>query len=147
MRIAIGNDHVGLSLKPAVLAELQRLGQEVVNEGTDNVDRTDFPDYAEKVGRRIQSGEADRGILICGSGIGMTMAANKLRRIRACVAHDSYSARQGVEHDEMNVLCLGSQVIGNAVAAEVVRAFIEAEFNQIPRYAARVDKITALETS
>lgn len=146
MRIAIGNDHVGLSLKAAVMAELQRLGVEVINIGTDTAERSDYPDFAAEVGRLVQSGDADRGILICGSGIGMNMAVNKVQSIRASVAHDTYSARQGVEHDDMNVLCLGSQIIGDAVAAELVRAFLTAEFNQVPRYAERIRKISALES-
>jgi len=147
MRVAIGNDHIGLSLKPAVLAELEKLGVEVINAGVDAPERVDYPDYAAKVGRIVQSGEADRGILICGSGVGMCIAVNKLHGIRASVAHDVYSAHQGVEHDDMNVLCLGSQTTGAAVAGELVNAFISAQFNQIERFALRVRKITELEQS
>ena len=145
MRIAVGNDHIGLALKPAVLEELSRLGVEVINAGVDVAERVDYPDYAAKVGRLVQGGEVDRGILICGSGVGMCMAVNKLHGIRASVAHDTYSAHQGVEHDDMNVLCLGSQIAGPALAHELVSAFVNAEFNQVERFAARIRKITELE--
>ncbi len=147
MRVAIGNDHVGLSLKPAVMAELEKLGVEVINAGVDRPERVDYPDYAAKVGRLVQSGAADRGILICGSGVGMCIAVNKLHGIRASVAHDVYSAHQGVEHDDMNVLCLGSQTTGAAVAGELVSAFVSAQFNQVERFALRIRKIAELEQS
>ena len=134
MRVAIGNDHIGLSLKTAVLAELEKLGVEVINAGVDVPSTGRLPGLCRKGCRLVQSGEADRGILICGSGVGMCIAVNKLHGIRASVAHDVYSAHQGVEHDDMNVLCLGSQTTGAAVAGELVNAFISAQFNQIERF-------------
>lgn len=145
MRIGIGNDHAGLPLKPAVVAELRAQGHDVVDYGTDVTSSVDFPDYAGEVGRALQRGEIDRGILICGSGVGMCIAANKLRGVRASIAHDTYSAHQGVEHDGMNVLCLGSRVVGEAVAQELVRAFVNAEFQQEARFIRRLDKVAAFE--
>lgn len=147
MRIALANDHAGLGIKPAVIDELQRLGHEVLDLGTNDTQSVDFPDYAGVVGRAMQQGQAERGILICGSGIGMAIAANKLQGVRASVAHDTYSAHQGVEHDGMNVLCLGSRVIGDAVARELVRAFVGAKFQEEDRYIRRVNKIKAFEAS
>jgi ribose 5-phosphate isomerase B len=145
MRIAVGTDHVGLLLKQPVVATLAALGVEVIDLAPENTNSVDFPDYAERVGRAIQRGEADRGILVCGSGIGMCLSANKMQGIRASVAHDVYSAHQGVEHDDMNVLCLGSRVIGPALAEELVRSFVGAEFEADPRFLRRVGKINALE--
>ena len=114
--------------------------------GTEQTRNTDFPDFAELVGRAMQEGRVDRGILICGSGIGMCIAANKMSGLRASVAHDTYSAHQGVEHDGMNVLCLGSRIIGDEVAREIVRAFVAARFIEEERYHRRVKKIMALES-
>jgi ribose 5-phosphate isomerase B len=145
MRIAVGTDHVGLQLKQAVVETLVDLGIEVIDLAPESTKSVDFPDYAERVGRAIQKGDADRGILVCGSGIGMCLSANKMQGIRASVAHDVYSAHQGVEHDDMNVLCLGSRVIGPALAEELVRSFVRAEFEADPRFVRRVGKITALE--
>lgn len=145
MRIAVGNDHAGLALRSVVLDELRRLEIETLDLGTEQTQNTDFPDYAALVGRAMQEGRAERGILICGSGIGMCIAANKMRGLRASVAHDTYSAHQGVEHDGMNVLCLGSRIIGEEVAREIIRAFINARFMGEVRFQRRVDKIMALE--
>ena len=145
MRIGIGNDHAGLPLKAAVLAELQSSGHTIIDFGTDTTTSVDFPDYAGLVGRALQRGEIDRGILICGSGVGMCIAANKLRGVRASIAHDIYSAHQGVEHDGMNVLCLGSRVIGEAVAQELVRAFVAAEFQNEDRFVRRLNKVALFE--
>lgn len=145
MRIGIGNDHAGLPLKAAVLAELQSSGHTIIDFGTDATTSVDFPDYAGLVGRALQRGEIDRGILICGSGVGMCIAANKLRGVRASIAHDIYSAHQGVEHDGMNVLCLGSRVIGEAVAQELVRAFVAAEFQNEDRFVRRLNKVALFE--
>jgi ribose 5-phosphate isomerase B len=147
MRIAFANDHAGLAIKPAVLDELRQLGIEFTDLGTDETRSVDFPDYAGSVGRALQQGAADRGILICGSGVGMCIAANKLHGVRASIAHDTYSAHQGVEHDGMNVLCLGSRVIGDALARELVRAFVAAEFQQEDRFIRRVNKIIAFEAT
>jgi len=147
MRIGVGNDHAGLPIKAAVVDELQRLGHEVINYGVDATQSVDFPDYAGLVGQALQNHAIDRGILICGSGVGMAIAANKLRGVRASIAHDTYSAHQGVEHDGMNVLCLGSRVVGDEVARELVRAFVQARFVEEQRFIRRVNKITGMEAT
>ncbi len=147
MRIGVGNDHAGLPLKAAVVDELQRLGHEVADFGVNLNQRVDFPDYAGLVGRALQNQEIERGVLICGSGVGMAIAANKLHGVRASIAHDCYSAHQGVEHDGMNVLCLGSRVIGEEVARELVRAFVQAIFQEEQRFIKRVDKIMLMEST
>jgi ribose 5-phosphate isomerase B len=145
--IALACDHAGLLLKSAVRAELEALGFTVLDFGVDSPDSVDFPDYAALVGQAIQQEQVERGILLCGSGVGMAIAANKMRGVRASVAHDIYSAHQGVEHDSMNVLCLGSRVIGEAVARELVRAFVQAEFDPAARFQRRLDKINSLESA
>jgi ribose 5-phosphate isomerase B len=147
MRIAVGNDHAGLPIKAAVIDELQNLGHEVSDLGVNETKSVDFPDFAGRVGRALQEGEADRGILICGSGVGVCIAANKLRGVRASIAHDTYSAHQGVEHDGMNVLCLGGRIIGEAVARELVRTFVDAQFQEEDRFIRRVDKINTMEAT
>jgi ribose 5-phosphate isomerase B len=129
-----------------VLAELGARGDDVVDVGTDAPEpRVDYPDKAREVGEAIRAGEAERGILVCGSGVGASVAANKLPGIRAGLCHDSYSAHQGVEHDDMNVLCLGSEVIGAELAAELVRAFLAAEFEGGERYVRRLEKVEEME--
>lgn len=145
MRIAVGADHGGFPLKAAVVDELRTRGWEVTDFGAHSTESVDFPDYAEIVGSAIRRGEADRGVLLCGSGVGMAIAANKMRGIRASVAHDTYSAHQGVEHDGMNVLCLGARVIGEELAREIAASFAAAEFMQEERFQRRVGKIDALE--
>ncbi|GIV77391.1 ribose 5-phosphate isomerase B [Litorilinea aerophila] len=145
MRVAVGNDHAGLSLKAAVIDELEKLGHEVLDFGTNASSSVDFPDFATPVGQAIQGGQAERGILICGSGVGMCIAANKMHGIRASVAHDTYSAHQGVEHDGMNVLCLGARIVGDELARELVRAFMGASFQQEERFIRRLNKVNALE--
>lgn len=147
MRIAIGNDHAGLSLRAAVIAELEEQGHTVVDFGTDTSASVDFPDYAGLVGRALQRNEVERGILICGSGVGMAIAASKLHGVRASIAHDTYSAHQGVEHDGMNVLCLGSRVVGEAVARELVRAFVQATFQEEDRFIRRLRKVAEFESA
>ncbi len=147
MRIAVGNDHAGLSIKAAVIDELQRLGHVVTDHGTNDPHSQDFPDFAGYVGRAIQNGEADRGILICGSGVGVCIAANKMRGIRASIAHDTYTAHQGVEHDGMNVLCLGGRIIGEALARELVQSFVEAIFQEEARFIRRLDKVNTMEAT
>lgn len=147
MRIAVGNDHAGLPIKAAVLDELRQLGHEVTDLGTNDPRSQDFPDFAGYVGRAIQQGEAERGILICGSGVGVCIAANKMRGVRASIAHDTYSAHQGVEHDGMNVLCLGGRIIGEALARELVRAFVNARFEEEERFIRRVNKIKMMEAT
>jgi len=145
MNIAIACDHAGFPLKGALIQVIQSEGHRVVDYGTNSTESVDYPDYAEKLGRGIQAGEADRGILICGSGVGAAVAANKLKGIRAGLCHDCYSAHQSVEHDEVNVLALGARVIGSALAEDIVRAFLRAEFSGEPRHVRRLAKVAALE--
>jgi ribose 5-phosphate isomerase B len=149
MKIAIAADHGGFPLKQTVIDIVRVAGYEVIDLGTDSADAVDYPDYAEKLGRVIQRGEADRGILLCGSGIGACIAANKMRGIYAGIAHDTYSAHQGVEHDDMNVLCLGARIIGPEPAREIVNAFLAARFQGNDpgqeRHARRVGKVRKIE--
>jgi ribose 5-phosphate isomerase B len=146
MRIAAAFDHRGVKLREAVLAEIGALGHEVLDLGTDtDAVRIDYPDKAQEIGDAIHSGDAERGVFVCGSGVGASVAASKLRGIRAAICHDTYSAHQGVEHDDMNVLCLGSEVIGAELAVELVRAFLRAEFDGGERYVRRLEKIEKLE--
>jgi ribose 5-phosphate isomerase B len=145
MKIAVGADHAGFPLKEIVIAILEDNKHEAIDLGTFSTESVDYPDYAEKVGRAIQQGEAERGILLCGSGVGAAIAANKMRGIRAGVCHDTYSAHQSVEHDDANVLAIGARIIGIELAAEVVRAFIGAEFNGESRHVRRLNKTLALE--
>lgn len=145
MKIAVGVDHAGFPLKELVIAILERNRHEAIDLGTFSTESVDYPDYAEKVGRAIQQGEAERGILLCGSGVGAAIAANKMRGIRAGVCHDTYSAHQSVEHDDANVLAIGARIIGVELAAEIVRAFISAEFSGESRHVRRLNKILALE--
>ena len=145
MRIVIGADHAGFELKQILAAHLRHLGHEVVDKGTDSTAPVDYPDYAEAVARAILDGEAERGVLICGSGVGASVAANKIPGIRAAVCHDTYSAHQGVEHDDMNVLVLGARVIGVEQARELVNSFLSAKFSNEERHRRRLAKIKALE--
>ena len=146
MRIAVGADHAGVPLNETVIAELKRLGHEVVDCGTHDASKPDdYPDYAEAVSRAVLNGKADRAVLICGSGVGASVAANKLPGIRAGLCHDSYSAHQGVEHDNMNVICFGSRVIGPELALDLVRIFLGAQFTGEARHVRRLAKIEALE--
>ncbi|MDQ3888936.1 MAG: ribose 5-phosphate isomerase B [Actinomycetota bacterium] len=146
MKVVVAFDHRGTKLRESLLMELARLGYEVVDLGTDTASqRIDYPDKAREVGAALRAGEGERGILVCGSGVGASVAANKLRGIRAGLCHDTYSAHQGVEHDDMNVLCLGSDVIGAALAAELVRAFLQAEFQGGERYVRRLEKVEEME--
>jgi ribose 5-phosphate isomerase B len=146
MRVAVAFDHRGVKLRERVLEELDGLGHEVTDLGTDtDAKRVDYPDKARELGEAIQRGGAERGILVCGSGVGASVAACKLTGIRAAICHDVYSAHQGVEHDDMNVLCLGSEVVGAEVAAELVRAFLGARFDGGERYVARLQKVAAME--
>jgi ribose 5-phosphate isomerase B len=147
MKIAIGADHAGFSLKEELKRFLVAHGHEMVDAGTYGEESCDYPDFAFAVGKAVQDGIADRGVIVCGSGVGTSIAANKLKGIRAAVCHDTYSAHQGVEHDDMNVLCLGARVIGGALAQELVRAFIAARFTEEERHVRRVGKITAIEAA
>jgi ribose 5-phosphate isomerase B len=146
MKLAIGADHAGYALKELVRGYLERLGHEVMDLGAFNTEPSDYPDFAEAVGRKVQLGLAERGILICGSGVGVCVAANKIPGIRACMCHDHYSAHQGVEHDDMNVLVLGARIIGEETAYELVAAFLGARFqSQVERYLRRLNKVKAIE--
>ena len=146
MRVAVAFDHRGVRLRERVLGELEALGHELVDLGTDTAEpRIDYPDKARELGEAIQTGDAERGVLVCGSGVGASVAASKLAGIRAAVCHDVYSAHQGVEHDDMNVLCLGSEVVGPELAAELVRTFVGARFAGGERYVRRLEKIKELE--
>jgi ribose 5-phosphate isomerase B len=148
MRIAVAFDHRGVKLREALLQVLATEGHEVLDLGTDNDQiRIDYPDKAQEIGDAILSGGAERGVLVCGSGVGASVAASKLRGIRAAICHDVYSAHQGVEHDKMNVLCLGSEVIGAELAADLLRAYLRAEFDGGERYVRRLLKIEEMEKS
>ena len=146
MQVAIAFDHRGVKLRGRVLELLEELGHEVVDLGADtDAERIDYPDKAREIGNAIATGSAERGILVCGSGVGAAIAACKLPGIRAAICHDVYSAHQGVEHDDMNVLCLGSEVVGAELAADLARAFLRAEFEGGERYVRRLEKIEQME--
>lgn len=145
MKIAVGSDHGGYPLNEDVIKELQKLGHEVIDFGTHDSKSADYPDFARAVAEAVQRGEAERGIAICGSGVGVTVAANKVHGIRACLCHDTYSARQGVEHDDMNVLCLGARIIGVELALELVRAFMSGTFSDEERHRRRLGKVLEME--
>ncbi|MGB7876188.1 MAG: ribose 5-phosphate isomerase B [Anaerolineales bacterium] len=149
MKIAVACDHAGFPLKDQVLAAVRAGGHEVLDLGTDSVEAVDYPDYARKLGKAIQSGRAERGVLLCGSGVGASIAANKMPGVYAAVCHDSYSAHQGVEHDDMNVLCLGARIIGPELVRELVTEFLGARFQGNDpggeRHKRRVEKVRKIE--
>jgi ribose 5-phosphate isomerase B len=145
MKIVIGSDHAGFALKNSAGDLLRSLGHQVLDVGAFNENPSDYPDFAEAVGRAVLDGRAERGLLICGSGVGASVAANKLIGIRAAVCHDTYSAHQGVEHDDMNVLVLGSRVIGVKLAEDLVKSYLGAKFTNEERHVRRLAKIRALE--
>jgi ribose 5-phosphate isomerase B len=145
MKIVIGSDHAGFALKNAMGDVLRGMGNAVLDVGAFNENPSDYPDFAEAVGRAVLDGRAERGVLICGSGVGASVAANKLVGIRAAVCHDTYSAHQGVEHDDMNVLVLGSRIIGVKLAEDLVKAFLGAQFTNEERHKRRLAKIAVLE--
>jgi RpiB/LacA/LacB family sugar-phosphate isomerase len=145
MRIVIGSDHAGFELKKRITAYLSERKHEVLDIGTHSTEPVDYPDYAEALGQAILDGRAERGVLICGSGVGASVAANKMVGIRAGLCHDTYSAHQGVEHDDTNVLVLGARVVAHALAEELVRAFIEASFTNEERHRRRLEKVKAME--
>lgn len=148
MKIAVACDHGGFSLKSLVVQTLQELGHEVLDLGAHQYDATDdYPDFARYVGQAIQHGQARKAVLLCGSGVGASVAANKLEGVRAAVCHDVYSAHQGVEHDDMNVLCLGARIIGSALAKDLVVAFANAAFTGEERHVRRLEKVQAMESS
>ena len=145
MKIAIGGDHAGFPLKTELIPVIESLGHEVVDCGTDSTAPVDYPDYSRAVGELVRDGIVERGILICGSGAGATIAANKIKGVRAALAHDHYSAHQGVEHDDVNILTMGSRVIGTAIATEVTKAFLAANFSGEERHIRRLKKVLEIE--
>ncbi len=148
MKIALASDHAGFPLKKALAVHLKVIGHEVLDLGTDSEDKpVDYPDFAEKACREVTSGRAARAVVVCGSGVGACVAANKINGIRAGLCHDTYSAHQGVEHDDINVLCLGARIIGQALAFEIVSAFAGARFSGEERHQRRLDKVIRLEKS
>ena len=144
MRLGLGSDHAGFQLKKVVLEFLSELGHEPVDLGTYSSEPVDYPDYAEKIAVAVRDGSVQRGILICGSGVGASVAANKIPGVRAALCHDTYSAHQGVEHDDMNVLVLGERVIGVELAKELVRAYVSATFSGDERHVRRLNKVKKL---
>src|SRR5262245_35036274 len=146
MRIVIGSDHAGFPLKEDLTPYIRQLGHQVVDVGTHSTEPVDYPDYAEALSKALLGGQAERGVLICGSGVGASVAANKVPGIRAGLCHDTYSAHQGVEHDDANVLVLGSRIIGTELAHELVKAFLAAEFSGEERHVRRLGKVNALDT-
>lgn len=144
-KIAIGGDHAGFLLKQLVVDRLKAEGVQLVDCGTDSEESCDYPDIARAVAARLRSGEAERGILICGSGVGVSVAVNKIPGMRAAVCHDTYTAHQGVEHDDMNVLCIGGRVIGPSLAYEIVSAFLAARYSPEERHARRLTKLFEIE--
>lgn len=148
LRVALGADHGGFSLKSELLPWLKGQGYEVLDKGAYAFDPADdYPDFSDAVAQAVASGEAQRGILVCGSGVGACIVANKIPGIRACLCHDTYSARQGVEHDDMNILCLGARVIGEELAKELAVAFLKASFSGEERHRRRLQKVLAIESS
>ena len=147
MKLVIGADHAGFELKTALAAFLENSGHQMLDVGTCSTNPVDYPDFALAVGRAVLDGQAERGILICGSGVGASVAANKIVGIRAGLCHDTYSAHQGVEHDNMNVLVLGARVIGTALSQELVSAFLRAKFTNEERHVRRLNKVLAIESS
>jgi RpiB/LacA/LacB family sugar-phosphate isomerase len=147
MKLAIGSDHAGFDLKEALITFLKSHGHELIDVGSHNRDPVDYPDFAIALSRPVLSGQAERGILVCGSGVGASVAANKIVGIRAGLCHDTYSAHQSVEHDDANVLVVGGRVIGFALAQEIAAAFVNAKFTREERHLRRVSKIQAIESA
>lgn len=145
MKIALACDHGGQPLKLTIQECILAMGHNVLDLSPENTPGDDYPDFSEKLGLAIANGEAERGILICGSGVGASIAANKIKGVYAAVCHDTYSAHQGVEHDKMNVLCLGARIIGSELAKELVVAFIDAQFSNVERHVRRVNKVYKIE--
>jgi ribose 5-phosphate isomerase B len=145
MKVALATDHGGYPLKEIVLSTLKKLGHEPIDFGTDSSESVDYPDFAKKAGEAVAKGEAERAILLCGSGVGICITANKIPGVYACVCHDTYTAAQGVEHDQMNALCLGGRVIGTELAIRIVESFMSARPSDAPRHLRRVSKMKAIE--
>lgn len=144
-KIAIGGDHAGFELKEQLKGVIENAGYEVVDCGTHSTESVDYPDFAQAVGEAVRDGKVERGIVVCGSGAGATIAANKIKGVRAALAHDTYSAHQGVEHDDVNVLTLGSRVVGVALAEEIVKAYLGAKFSGDERHIRRLEKVKKIE--
>lgn len=147
MRIAVGADHAGYPVKDLMIGVIKDEGHEVIDFGTNGPEPVDYPDYAKLVGEAVRNGDADRGVLLCGSGAGVAVAANKLKGIRAAVCHDCYTAHQCVEHDDVNVLCLGPRVIGTDLATDLLRTWLKAEFTGAERHMRRLGKIREIENT
>jgi ribose 5-phosphate isomerase B len=145
MRIVLGSDHAGFEMKQSLLERVQSLGHETLDVGTGSTAPVDYPDFAQAVGEAVRDGKAERGVLICGSGVGASVAVNKIMGIRGGLCHDCYSAHQGVEHDDMNVLVLGSRVIGLELSHDLVKSFLGAKFSNEERHVRRLEKVKALE--
>ncbi len=145
MRIAVASDHAGFAIKDDVINIIQAAGHEILDLGTYSQEPVDYPDYAVKLGKAIIDKQADRGVLICGSGVGACIAANKIKGVYAGICHDTYSAHQGVEHDNMNVLCLGSRIVGIELVKEILKAYLNAKFDQEERFVRRFEKIRTIE--
>ena len=145
MRIAVASDHAGFAIKDDVINIIQAAGHEILDLGTYSQEPVDYPDYAVKLGKAIIDKQADRGVLICGSGVGACIAANKIKGVYAGICHDTYSAHQGVEHDNMNVLCLGSRIVGIELIKEILKAYLNAKFDQEERFVRRFEKIRTIE--
>ena len=145
MRLVIGSDHAGWRLKSDVMDHVRALGHEVVDVGSYDDNPVDFPDLARKVGGKITAGEADRGLMVCGTGVGASIAANKMKGIRAAVCHDVHSAHQSVEHDDVNVMCIGAQIVGPWLAKDLISAFLAAEFSTDEDFRRRVEKLHAMD--
>lgn len=143
--VAIGSDHAGFSYKQKIIKKLEEKGFEVADLGTHTSEPYDYPDIARKLAQAMKAGQGERGILICGSGVGVSVAVNKFQGIRAGICHDAYSAHQGVEHDDMNVLCIGERIIGIELALEIVERFLEARFSGEERHLRRLNKVLAIE--
>ena len=145
MRIAVGADHAGFPLKAPAIAELKSLGHDVQDLGTDSTEAVDYPDYAQAVAEAVMRGDADRGLILCGSGVGACVAANKVPGVRAATCHDTFSAHQGVEDDDANVLCMGARIVGENLALEIIRAWDGARFSNAERHQRRLGKVNAIE--
>lgn len=145
MKVAIGSDHAGFDLKVLLAKHLAEQGYEVLDVGTNSSEAVDYPDFAQAVGEAVVDGKAERGVLLCGSGVGASVAANKIPGVRAGLCHDGYSAHQSVEHDDVNVLVLGARIVGTSLATELMDAFLKARFSQEPRHVRRLNKVLALE--
>ncbi|MEM9586574.1 MAG: ribose 5-phosphate isomerase B, partial [Planctomycetota bacterium] len=145
IRLAVGGDHAGFALKQTIVRHFGTQVAELVDCGTHDETSCDYPDFAITVSKAILAGKADKGLMICGSGVGVSVAANKIPGIRAAICHDTYSARQGVEHDDMNVLCIGGRIIGEELAREIIQAFLVARYTPAERHARRLDKVLKIE--